>query len=97
VAVDEAIADYTTRLVRATRDSPDLVLGSSVRGAIAILLGAKALAAVRGRAYVVPDDVKELAGPALRHRVLLQPEAEIQGLSADDALERVLGGLEVPR
>jgi MoxR-like ATPase len=97
VAVDEAIVDYTTRLVRATRDSPDLVLGSSVRGAIAILLGAKALAAVRGRAYVVPDDVKELAGPALRHRVLLQPEAEIQGLSADDALERVLGGLEVPR
>jgi MoxR-like ATPase len=97
VAVDEAIVDYTTRLVRATRESPDLVLGSSVRGAIALLLAAKALAAVRGRAYVVPDDVKELAGPALRHRVLLQPETEIQGLSADDALERVLGGLEVPR
>ncbi|HLH23986.1 MAG TPA: MoxR family ATPase [Chloroflexota bacterium] len=97
VAVDDGIVDYTTRLVRATRESPDLVLGSSVRGAIALLLAAKALAAVRGRAYVVPDDVKELAGPALRHRVLLQPEAEIQGLSADDALERVLGGLEVPR
>jgi MoxR-like ATPase len=97
VAVDEAIVDYTTRLVRATRESADFVLGSSVRGAIALLLASKALAAVRGRAYVVPDDVKELAGPALRHRVLLQPEAEIQGLSADDALERVLGGLEVPR
>ena len=97
VAVDDAIVDYTTRLVRATRESPDLVLGSSVRGAIALLLSAKALAAVRGRAYVVPDDVKELAGPALRHRILLQPEAEIQGVSADDALERVLGGLEVPR
>ncbi|HEY7060505.1 MAG TPA: MoxR family ATPase [Chloroflexota bacterium] len=97
VAVDDAIVEYTTHLVRATRESPDLVLGSSVRGAIALLLAAKALAAVRGRAYVVPDDVKELAGPALRHRVLLQPEAEIQGLSADDVLERVLGGLEVPR
>jgi len=97
VTVDEALVDYTTRLVRATRESSDLVLGSSVRGAIALLLAAKALAAVRGRGYVVPDDVKELAGPALRHRVLLQPEAEIQGLAADDVLERVLGGLEVPR
>jgi len=97
VTVDEALVDYTTRLVRATREASDLVMGSSVRGAIALLLAAKALAAIRGRGYVVPDDVKELAGPALRHRVLLQPEAEIQGLSADDVLERVLGGLEVPR
>jgi MoxR-like ATPase len=97
VAVDDAIVDYTTRLVRATRESLDLVMGSSIRGAITLLLAAKALAAVRGRAYVVPDDVKELARPALRHRVLLQPETEIQGLSADDVLERVLGGLEVPR
>jgi MoxR-like ATPase len=97
VAVDDAIVDYTTRLVRATRESLDLVMGSSIRGAITLLLAAKALAAVRGRAYVVPDDVKELARPAMRHRVLLQPETEIQGLSADDVLERVLGGLEVPR
>ena len=97
VAVDDALVDYTTRLVRATRESLDLVMGSSIRGAITLLLAAKALAAVRGRAYVVPDDVKELARPALRHRVLLQPEAEIQGLSADDVLERVVGGLEVPR
>ncbi len=97
VAVDAAIVDYTVRIVRATRESMDLVLGSSVRGAIAMLVGAKALASIRGRTYVVPDDVKELTGPALRHRVLLQPETEIQGLSADDVIERVLGGLEVPR
>jgi MoxR-like ATPase len=97
VTVDEALVDYTTRLVRATRESSDLVLGSSVRGAITLLLASKALAAVRGRDYVVPDDVKELARPALRHRVLLQPEAEIQGLTADDVVERVFGGLEVPR
>jgi MoxR-like ATPase len=97
VAVDEALVAYTTELVRATRRSPDLVLGSSVRGAIGLLLAGKALAALRGRAYVVPDDVKELAAPTLRHRVLLQPEAEIQGLTADDVIERVLGGLEVPR
>ena len=97
IAVDEALVDYTTRLVRATRESADLVMGSSIRGAIALLLAAKALAAVSGRAYVVPDDVKELARPALRHRVLLQPEAEIQGLAADDVLERVLGSLAVPR
>src|SRR5215212_9963646 len=84
-------------LVRSTLESSDLVLGSSVRGAITLLLASKALAAVRGRDYVVPDDVKELARPALRHRVLLQPEAEIQGLTADDVVERVFGGLEVPR
>ncbi len=97
VTVDEALVDYTARVVRATRETPDLVLGSSIRGAIALLVGAKALAALRGRSYVVPDDVKELARPALRHRVLLQPEAEIQGLTADDVIDRVLGRVEVPR
>jgi MoxR-like ATPase len=97
VTVDEALVDYTARVVRATRETPDLVLGSSIRGAIALLVGAKALAALRGRGYVVPDDVKELARPALRHRVLLQPEAEIQGLTADDVIDRVLGRVEVPR
>jgi len=97
VRVDEALLAYTTGLVRSTRESSDLVLGSSLRGAIGLLVSAKALAAVRGRDYVLPDDVKALAHPALRHRVLLQPEAEIQGLTADDVLERVLGSREVPR
>jgi MoxR-like ATPase len=90
VAVDDPIVEYTTRLVRATRESPDLVLGSSVRGAIALLLAAKALAAVRGRAYVVPDDVKELARPALRHRVLLNFEGEAEGVKTDDLLQEIL-------
>ena len=58
---------------------------------------ARSRAAVSGRGFVIPDDVKELAAPTLRHRILLQPEAEIQGLTADDVIERVLGGLEVPR
>jgi MoxR-like ATPase len=73
------------------------MLGASMRGGIALLQASKAVARLRGRDYLVPDDVKELAFPALRHRLILKPEAEVEGLSADDVLARVLARVEVPR
>ena len=88
---------YIVEIGRATRRSGDVQLGSSVRGPLALALGARALAALRGRPYVTPDDVKELVGPTLRHRIILRPDAEIEGLTPDDVLERVLAGVEVPR
>jgi MoxR-like ATPase len=97
VAIEPDVLGYITAIGRATRQAADLQLGASIRGQLALALGARSLAALRGRAYVTPDDVKELVGPALRHRILLKPDAEIEGLSPDDVLQRILAGLEVPR
>ena len=97
VAVDAGIFGYITALIRASRRSSDVLLGASPRAAIALLLGSKALAALQGRDYVLPDDVKRLARPTLRHRLLLKPEAEIEGLTPDLAVQRLLGAVEVPR
>lgn len=90
VHVDDSVADYIARLVQATRRHPDLMLGASPRGSLALFKGAQALAAIRGRDYVKPDDVKELARPALAHRLILKPESSLRGRSALDVLEEVL-------
>jgi MoxR-like ATPase len=97
VQVADPILDYIERIVEESRRSPDLSLGGSPRAAIALLQTSKTLAALQGRAYVVPDDIKVLVPPVMRHRVILKPEAEIEGLNADRALERILGRVEVPR
>ena len=97
VRVGDEVLGYIAAIVAATRTSPDLSLGASPRGSIALLLGAKAMAAVQGREYVVPDDVKEICVPALRHRMVRRPEAEIQGVSEVAAVQRALGRVPVPR
>jgi MoxR-like ATPase len=97
IQVEEGILSYIGAIVGESRRSPDLVLGASTRAAIAMLLTAKAFAAIQGRAYVTPDDVKLLARPVLRHRILLRPEAEIEGLTPDNAIGRMLARVEVPR
>lgn len=97
VKVAEAVLDYIERIVEESRRSPDLSLGGSPRAAIALLGTSKALAALQGRDYVVPDDIKVLVPPVMRHRIILKPEAEIEGLNADRALERILARVEVPR
>ena len=74
----------------------DLTLGGSPRAAIALLQTSKTLAALQGRDYIVPDDIKLLVAPVMRHRIILKPEAEIEGLNADRALERILARVEVP-
>ncbi|MCL4505105.1 MAG: MoxR family ATPase [Chloroflexi bacterium] len=97
VKVESGILDYIARLMDATRKSPDLILGGSPRAGIALLLTVKTYAALQGRDYVRPDDVKFLAPPVLRHRVILRPEAEVEGLDADKVVARVLSKVEVPR
>ena len=97
ITVEQGVFGYITSLVSATRRSPDLLLGGSPRASIALLQSSKTYAALQGRAYVVPDDVKSLAAPALRHRVLLRPEAEIEGIDADGAIRRIVTGVHVPR
>jgi MoxR-like ATPase len=97
VEVDEGILKYITDIAQASRKSLDLLLGGSPRASIGLLLAAKTWAAMQDRAFVVPDDVKYLARPVYRHRIILRPEAEIEGLTADTAMARVLAKVEVPR
>jgi MoxR-like ATPase len=97
ITVDDSILSYIIALVGATRSSPDLVLGGSPRASIGLLMAGKTRAAIQGRAYVIPDDVKVLAHPVLRHRLILRPEAEIEGLTADRVVERILARVPVPR
>ncbi|NKE61911.1 MoxR family ATPase [Lentzea sp. PSKA42] len=92
----EVIA-YVVDVCRATRQSPAVRLGVSPRGATALLAVARAWAWLSGRDYVTPDDVKALARPALRHRLELRPEAELEGVTADGVLDGVLGAVQVPR
>ena len=97
VTVTDAVLGYITQVVTATRTSSDLSLGASARGSIALLQGAKALAAISGRDYVVPEDVKDLCVPALRHRLVRRAEAEIAGVGETAAVERALARVPVPR
>nr|WP_052848467.1 MoxR family ATPase [Streptomyces avicenniae] len=97
VTVAPDIAAYVVDVCRATRESPSLALGASPRGATALLGTARAWAWLSGRAYVIPDDVKALALPTLRHRVRLRPEAEMEGVTADGVLTGLLARVPVPR
>lgn len=97
VTVEPGIITYILNLIRASRRSPDLILGGSPRASIALLQTTKARAALYGRDYVSPDDVKSLAASVLRHRIILRPEAEIEGVDADSAVRRLLTTVEVPR
>jgi len=97
VTVEEGIMDYITQITKATRRSPHLILGGSPRATIATLLTAKTYAALQGRPYVTPDDVKAMLLPIYRHRLILRPEAEIEGLDADAVMRRIIAGVPAPR
>jgi MoxR-like ATPase len=97
VRVDPQVVGYAVDLCRATRISPSVSLGVSPRGATALLVTARAWAWLSGRDFVTPDDVKALARPALRHRLRLRAEAEMEGVSADGVVDSVLASVPVPR
>jgi MoxR-like ATPase len=97
VTVEPALIEYVTRIVRKTREWPSIALGASPRAAIATLRVAKAFAAIDDRDFIVPDDVKAACLCTLRHRLVLKPEAELEGVSSDEALQQVLRTVEVPR
>ena len=97
IRVAPPVLEYITSIIRGTRGLHWLTLGASPRAAVMLLLGSKGLAVLRGRSYVTPDDVRDLAAPVLRHRIVLNPEAEIEGMTADQCVERVLERVEVPR
>lgn len=97
VKIADEVLDYITRLVRATRDRRDIYLGCSPRAGIALLRTSRVLALMEGRDFVIPDDVKALAPAAMRHRIVLTPEAEVEGRSGDAVIQDVIASVEVPR
>lgn len=97
VHVDERLLNYINQIVRLTREWPQFHLGASPRAGISLMQGVRTLAAFLGRDYAVPDDVVEIALPALRHRVILTAEAEVEGHDVDELLTGLIRSVEVPR
>ncbi|NND96982.1 MAG: MoxR family ATPase [Pirellulaceae bacterium] len=97
VRVEENLVDYINKMVRASRSWPAFHIGASPRAGIALMQAARTLAAFNGRDYAIPDDVVEIAIPALRHRVQMTAEAEIEGRTTDEELLSMIRGIEVPR
>ncbi len=97
VVVEETLISYITTLIRKTRESKRVQLGASPRAGIAILMASKAWAMLEGRNYVTPDDIKLVARPALRHRLLLTPQAELEGGTSDQIIQDTLASIPVPR
>jgi MoxR-like ATPase len=97
VNVEESLFAYIVQLVRRTREWPAVSLGASPRAAVNVMLFAKAIAAIDDRAYLVPDDVKQAILPVLRHRIVVKPEADLEGLTPDQVLQDVMRAVEVPR
>ena len=96
ILLRDELLDYTLALVRATRDDPNLTVGGSPRAGLWLVRAAKAAAALSARNFVLPEDIQRVWLPCFRHRVVLEPSAEVDGMSADDALRQVLGRVPVP-
>lgn len=97
ITVDDEVIDYAVRIVAATRQWPGIAVGAGPRGSIALVRASRAQAVLAGRDFVTPDDVRDIARPALRHRIALAPELQIEGQDADDVLGALLAKVEAPR
>jgi MoxR-like ATPase len=97
VTVQESLFSYVVSLVRRSRDWPALSLGASPRAAVSLMVFAKAIAALDGREYLIPDDVKQAVLPVLRHRIVVRPEADLEGITPDQVVQDVLRAVEVPK
>lgn len=97
ITVEPSLYAYIVSLIRRTRDWPSISLGASPRAAVGLFFVARALAAMDGRSYLLPDDIKAAAPPVLRHRILLKPEAELESITPDQVIDQVLASVEIPR
>ena len=97
LTVQESLFSYIVQIVRRTRDWPSLSLGASPRAAVSLMAVSKAVAAMDGRDYIIPDDVKAAAPPVLRHRIIVRPEADLEGITPDQVIADVLRAVEVPK
>lgn len=96
IHVDEKVRQYLMQIVHDTRDHEDLSLGASPRASIAMFRTAQAMAAVRGRPFVQPDDIKRVAGPVLNHRVILKPDSRLRKITAENIIREIVADIAVP-
>lgn len=97
VVVEPHLLEYIAKMIHGTRENPFLYLGASPRASLALLVAAKAFAGIRGRDFVTPEDIKEASFAVLRHRVIVSPEREMEGLTADEIIKQILESIEIPR
>lgn len=97
ILIEDKIVQYIAKIVTQTRNHPHLYLGGSPRASLAVMFASKALAALNGRDFVIPEDIKKVVYPVLRHRLILTPEKEMEGLTADKVIEMVMHSIEIPR
>lgn len=97
ILIEPKLVEFIARIVYETRNNPALYLGASPRASLSMLRASKANAALKGRDFVTPEDIKEIAGPVLRHRIILTPEKEMEGVTADELIDNILKSVEIPR
>ncbi|MDD3458742.1 MAG: MoxR family ATPase [Weeksellaceae bacterium] len=97
IIIEPKLISYIAHIVNATRNNPSLFLGASPRASLSILNASKALAAIRGRDFVIPEDIKYTAPPALKHRIILSPEKEMEGMTTDRVVQQIIESIEIPR
>ena len=97
VMIDPKLVEFIAKIVNQTRNNPSLFLGASPRASLAILKASKANAAIKGRDFVKPEDVLEMAAPVMRHRIILTPEKEMEGITPDELVQNIITSIEVPR
>lgn len=95
--IEEKLLQFVARLVHQTRNNKSIYLGASPRASLAIMNASKAVAAMQGRDFVTPDDILSVATPVLRHRIILAPDKEMEGISEDDVIRQIIQGMDVPR
>ena len=97
LVVEPRLLEFVAKVVNETRNNASLYLGASPRASLAIVRASKAFAAIRGRDFVIPEDIIEVAPHVLRHRIILTPEKEMEGLTPDDLIEKIIKSVEIPR
>ncbi|ANH84040.1 magnesium chelatase [Niabella ginsenosidivorans] len=97
IIIEEKLLSFIARLVHQTRNNKAIYLGASPRASLAIMNASKAMAAIKGRDFVTPDDIITVAAPVLRHRIILSPEKEMEGVTENETIQQMINGLEIPR
>jgi len=97
IIIEPKLVEFIAKIVNETRNNPSLYLGASPRASLAILRSSKANAAIKGRDFVTPEDIVEMAAPVMRHRIILTPEKEMEGITADELIESIIKNIEIPR
>ena len=95
--IEEKLLQFIAKFIHQTRNHKSIYLGASPRASLAIMNASKAIAAMNGRDFVMPEDILEVLGPVLRHRIILAPDKEMEGISEDEVIKQIVNGMDIPR